>query len=117
MPNTQKDREREHFDKMVTENGEVWWGHLTAAGPKRLERRIAIIKKYADQFTSAKMLEMGCGAGAKSNCIAKALPEVQLTCCDLSPASIELAKSRYSDFKNVTFEVGDVTQLPNASGT
>lgn len=48
-PDTQRDgsqrRQQEHFDRLAEANGEIWWGSTTAAGIKRMQRRVVADKE------------------------------------------------------------------------
>ncbi len=112
MPTIRSEHEREHFDKLASNIGEAWWGHLTPAGKVRLQRRASIIKDQLKTITNPHILEIGCGAGALSKYILDVLPPCQLTCCDISPQSLEIAKNRCAQHTNASFDCADVTQLP-----
>jgi SAM-dependent methyltransferase len=58
---------------------------------------------------TAKIIDIGCGAGATSLATAQALPDATITGIDLSPNSIEIAKHRAETQTNVRFECADIT--------
>ena len=115
MDNTRKERELKHFDALVDKMGNVWWGHLTPAGKRRMERRVVLLKENINSINDLNILEFGCGTGALSKLILEHIPQCRLTCCDISTKSINLAKIHCAPYKNVSFEVEDVLNLPYAS--
>jgi SAM-dependent methyltransferase len=58
---------------------------------------------------TAKIIDIGCGAGATSLATAQALPDATVTGIDLSPNLIEIAKHRVETQTNVRFECADIT--------
>src|SRR5215213_9428030 len=62
---------------------------------------------------AARVLELGCGAGANLAGIAAAHPGVSAVGIDLAPTAIEVARagSHAAGLANVRFEVGDVSAL------
>lgn len=56
------------------------------------------------------VLEIGCGIGTLSGLLVKYLKKGKLLAIDLSPKSIEIAKSRLRKYKNVSFHVQDVNE-------
>ena len=55
-----------------------------------------------------RVLEVGCGIGTVSHLIAKKTPDGSVLAVDISPESIGKAKSLWSAYKNLTFEVSDM---------
>jgi SAM-dependent methyltransferase len=64
--------------------------------------------------TDRVILDAGCGTGFKSLVLATANPGAKVVGIDLSPASIEFAKSRlqFHGFENVEFHVAAIDELP-----
>lgn len=62
----------------------------------------------------SKILEAGCGVGAQTITLAKNSPQASFTSVDISEKSILQAKEKIKDagFSNVSFEQGDIFQLP-----
>ncbi|HLM51590.1 MAG TPA: class I SAM-dependent methyltransferase, partial [Solirubrobacteraceae bacterium] len=62
---------------------------------------------------AARVLELGCGAGANLAGIAAAHPGVSAVGVDLAPTAIAVARatSAAAELANVRFEVGDVSAL------
>lgn len=56
----------------------------------------------------ASILEVGCGFGRVTRCIAKALPETIITAVDLSDAQIRNAREYCSELRNVQFGEHDL---------
>ncbi len=57
------------------------------------------------------VLEIGCGIGAVSSLLAPYLKNGRLLGLDISPKSIEVARSRMSRFPQASFEVSDMTDF------
>lgn len=110
-------KEQEHFDKLVEERGEIWWGWTTAAGMNRLKRRAHLVAQEIIRFKNPSVLEIGCGTGAFSMYVLKELPLLRLTGNDISPKAIVVATDRCIGYKYAFFEVGDVTSMHYATGT
>lgn len=100
--------EREHFDLLARQEGEVWWGHKTEAGKRRLSRRARVITRALERFADPTVLEIGCGAGALSEALLCERRDLRLLGCDISPASVALAKSRCHLSPRARFVVADV---------
>jgi SAM-dependent methyltransferase len=60
------------------------------------------------------VLEAGCGVGAQTLILAKNSPAARFVSVDISPASLEAAKTavQRAGFTNVTFQTADLFQLP-----
>ena len=58
---------------------------------------------------TAKVIDIGCGAGATTLATAQALPNATVTGIDLSPNLIETARQRAADQGNAQFECADIT--------
>jgi len=105
-------KEQEHFDKYVSDFGESWWGHVTAAGIKRLQRKASIFAEYASQFKSPYVLEVGCGTGSLTQLVLDEVDSMKLKGCDISPKSVQKATEKLSRYHNAHFELADVCSLP-----
>lgn len=75
-------------------------------------RHHSILKLLKEQGLKKQMdvLEIGCGVGTLTELLVKNLKKVHLTSIDLSPQSIEIAKSRLSKFKNLDLIAKDITE-------
>lgn len=109
--------EREHFDRLVNNQGESWWGNATPAGIWRLQRRASLIASELAQFTDPLVLEIGCGVGTFTRYVLEELPLLRLVGCDVSPRSIEAARHHNSRNRRAIFEVGDVAALKYSDET
>ncbi len=67
----------------------------------------AILAAAAPQ--TAKVIDIGCGAGATTLATAQALPNATVTGIDLSPNLIETARQRAAEQSNAQFECADIT--------
>ena len=67
----------------------------------------------------SRVLEAGCGTGAQTVILAQNSPEAQVTSVDISEISLDAAKKRVQaeGITNVTFEAGDIFNLPYAPGS
>jgi ubiquinone/menaquinone biosynthesis C-methylase UbiE len=77
-----------------------------------------LLHRDTDYPSGASVLEVGCGVGAQTVALAARNPGVELTCIDVSPDSLELARSRVHNagYDNVTFVQADVFDLPYPEG-
>src|SRR3990172_1237574 len=108
--------EAHHFDALAACTGESWWGHRTAAGRCRLERRARIVTRLLVDQSERDVLEVGAGCGALSEAILRALPSIRLTCTDISPCSVEQLGPRMAPYPQVTAAVADATRLSYPDG-
>lgn len=63
------------------------------------------------------VLEIGGGAGAMADGVARTRPDVRLTVTDLDEAMVHDARARLADHAQVTVEQADTTALPFADGS
>ena len=78
----------------------------------RWSRRLApILVDFADIARARRVLDVGCGTGNLSACLARNPGIGSINGIDLSPAYIEHAK-RTNDDARLNFEVGDACALP-----
>jgi len=113
----QQDREKEHFDKLAEETGEIWWGSVTPAGLRRLERRASFLKKSTELFQDPYVLELGCGTGAFTKPLLTSISNLRLVGVDVSPKTIEKIRCVCNSYPNARFEVADVSHMQYASDT
>jgi ubiquinone/menaquinone biosynthesis C-methylase UbiE len=109
-------REKKFFDKQASKTGEIWWGSVTTAGKKRLLRRAKLIKEILRDISSPEVLEIGCGTGALTQYLLEVMPNLRLTCSDISPESLEIARKRHGG-PGVVFETADICRLPYENET
>ncbi|MBN9419840.1 MAG: class I SAM-dependent methyltransferase [Candidatus Eremiobacteraeota bacterium] len=114
---SRQDREREHFDQLAGESGEIWWGSTTYAGKRRLQRRADLIAAFLKgRGTGLAVLELGCGTGALTQYLLERL-SVELTACDISPVTVERIRERYGAYPNTHFLAADATNLDVPAGS
>jgi ubiquinone/menaquinone biosynthesis C-methylase UbiE len=67
----------------------------------------------------AKVLEAGCGVGAQTVTLARNSPDAHFISIDLSPQSLEVARSRVhaAGVENVSFQQADILDLPFAAAS
>lgn len=107
---SRQDAEREHFDRLATETGAVWWGGRTRAGRSRFERRARLIKAALSRFNDPFVVEIGCGTGAISELLLERLPDLRFLGTDISPKCVAIAAERCRDYKRAKFAVADSTK-------
>jgi SAM-dependent methyltransferase len=105
-------RERAHFDQLAEAQGDVWWGHTTLLGRERLAQRVKLLASVLDRVGHPRCLELGCGVGTFSGPLLEAHPRLHLVAIDVSPRCIEMASSRFSQFGNAAFQLGDAGRVP-----
>jgi SAM-dependent methyltransferase len=62
------------------------------------------------------ILDIGCGAGTTSLSLARRLADASITGIDLSPAQLEVARSRAADVPHCRFEQGDASRWAGEKG-
>jgi len=95
--------------------GDVW-----AEEWRRTDRTLAPVNEAlvaelgGQSSTEARILDIGCGAGATSLAIAAAFPGARITGVDLSEALIAVARERAGPDDRLNFEVGDAASWSSA---
>jgi len=93
------------------------WAKLekeSMAGINSRHRIIVKKLKEAGLVKHSTVLEIGCGIGTLSSFIAGHIPKGKITGVDISPASVEFAKKKYSGIRNLEFLVSDMTDFQHA---
>ena len=80
------------------------------ADPMRRRLLKPMIQKFKNS-KSIRILELGCGTGTFTRFLADVFPQAQITAVDLSPSYIKVAKKRFCNIENVTFQTGDAADL------
>lgn len=106
---TRLKNEREHFDRLASELGNVWWGHLTRAGQRRIERRSKAAAEFARLQPGVTVLEPGSGAGEFTEKLARS--GATICAVELSASQVELARQKLGGTSNVRLIVGDAARL------
>ncbi len=106
--------ERKHFDRLASELGHVWWGHLTQAGQHRIERRARVAGRFAGLSPGKTILEPGSGSGEFTEKLAKS--GATICSVELSPPQMAIAKRRLGGLPNVCLTVGDAGRLDFREG-
>ncbi len=107
-------REREHFDQLADEVGEVWWGNTTPFGHERTARRVRLLTALLDRLGDPRCVEIGAGRGTFTESVLEARPHLHVTALDVSPRQVDLAKARLQRFPHLDLQVGDAGRLPCA---
>lgn len=105
-------RERDHFDQLAEEQGDVWWGHRTPFGRERLALRVRLLTTLLDRVGQPRCVELGCGIGTFSEPLLEARPALRLVGIDISPRCVDLARARLGRFRGAEFQLGDASHLP-----
>jgi SAM-dependent methyltransferase len=106
-------REREHFDRLVQQTGDVWWGNRTIAGALRLQRRAAIVECQIGSASKWRVLECGGGTGAFTEPLLAALPDLDLTVCEISTMAAAVCRAKFGKLGNVSVVNADLLDLPD----
>lgn len=110
-------REREHFDQLADDVGEVWWGNATPFGAERRARRVRLLTAILDRLGEPRCVEIGAGRGTFTESVLEARPRLRLRAIDVSPRQVALAKARLQRFPNLEFQVGDAGALSCPDGS
>ena len=105
------DSEVRHFDELVVQTGESWWGHRTPAGIRRLARRARLLTDGIQLSSSDRVLEIAAGAGAFTETVLRRVPQAHIVATDISGASIDYLASRLREYPNLEPRLADITRL------
>lgn len=105
------DAEARHFDALVDETGESWWGHNTPGGRLRSARRAQIVAKAIPLGVDCRVFEIAAGAGALTEAVLRLAPETHLTATDISSRSVRRLRDRVRNYTNVECVEADITNL------
>jgi glycosyltransferase involved in cell wall biosynthesis/SAM-dependent methyltransferase len=101
------------YDAWHERIGEYEQGHS-----ERLFAWHKTVLKLLPPIDGKAVLEIGCGRGDFSICLAQKYPAARITAIDFSQAAIEIARSRCKgQLNNLRFETGDAESLPFPSAT
>lgn len=104
--------EQGHFDALVAQQGETWWGSNTYAGRQRLCRRAKLLTGILKrEYSDPQVVEIGCGTGAFSRYCLEEMPALRLQGLDISPKAAEEAERRLDGYANASFRAGDALAL------
>lgn len=107
-----QDVERNHFDRLVQETGETYYGNLRPVAKVRFSRKANLILGRLLNVRNPRILEIGCGTGILSEYLLRQKSKLNITGIDISPKAIKVAKKKLSRYKNARFEVGDALHIP-----
>lgn len=110
-------KERIHFDNLVKQTGETYYGNLRPISILRFKRKSENVLKLLEKFKNPKVLELGCGTGLLTKNLLKDNKLITIEGIDISPEAIKVAKKDLIKYKNVIFRVGSATNLPYRSGS
>ena len=82
--------ETEHFDDAAVRYRASWWGQVTPAGHRRLERRHEKVRRFLKDHQSRRVLEIGCGSGILTQGIAH--NGLRLWAVDIAPELLKIAR-------------------------
>jgi ubiquinone/menaquinone biosynthesis C-methylase UbiE len=72
------------------------------------------LKKHKTNLSRKVIIDAGCGSGYSSKLIMDAFNPSELIAFDIMPEQIAIAQKRYT---NITFKIGDLTQIKIPDGT
>lgn len=101
--------EREHFERVVTTRGSLYWADRTAAGRRRREVRAALLMAAVHAEPAWRMLEIGCGTGEYTRAFGFLTP-ASLVSVDVAP--VLASHARTGAGPNVQTAAADVEALP-----
>ena len=102
-------RERQHFEEVALDEGQLYWADRTEAGKRRQVLRGQRLRDSAALFPGARVLDIGCGTGAYTAPLSQG-SEAFFVGIDCAPALLRLADQRTG--AHVTFTASDAAQLP-----
>ncbi|MEI6430178.1 MAG: class I SAM-dependent methyltransferase [Pseudanabaena sp. ELA607] len=114
--NSELERIKEHFDEVPypiiplefnpRNNANHSFSHSMVEAFYRRDQKII-------DLHGKSILDVGCGTGITTQCLAVANPHTEIVGIDISPKSIEIARQRleFHDFKNVEFHAIGVEEL------
>jgi ubiquinone/menaquinone biosynthesis C-methylase UbiE len=70
-----------------------------------------------DAKPGMRILDAGCGSGVVSRHLAERFPECKIVGCDFSETRVEQASNAAQGIKNLSFETGDLQDLPYDDGS
>lgn len=109
--------EKTHFDTLVSETGETYYGNLRPIAPIRFRRKANAILEELKTFKNPKVLELGCGTGILSQYLLENNSKLRIEGIDISPKAIGVARKTLRKYKNAHFQAGDALHLPFKSNT
>ena len=71
---------------------------------------LAEVMRAVTDHPEPRLLDLGCGTGALGELVLSKLPDAQLTCVDLSPRMVEVARTRLGDRADIL--LADAERLP-----
>jgi 2-polyprenyl-3-methyl-5-hydroxy-6-metoxy-1,4-benzoquinol methylase len=104
--NSRESREKEHFNKLLMEEGTCWWGHNTSAGRERIKMRGTIFKEFIKPSQNTKVLEIGCGDGQLTKEIADW--PCKIIAVDISEEAVARARTRLGSLKNIEIRIEEI---------
>lgn len=106
-----QEAEQAHFDRLVENTGETYYGNLRPVAKIRFQRKSESVLNLIKDTKNPQILELGCGTGILSNYLLKKNTRLNIVGLDISPAAIAIANGKLKKYKNARFEVGDVLRL------
>ncbi len=107
-----KRSEREHFDALIGDFGETYYGNLRPIAAIRFTRKAQLIFSLLNRIEKPRVLEIGCGTGILSKYLLRVSPQLNICGIDISPKAIGKAKKDLKRYSNAEFREGDICRLP-----
>jgi SAM-dependent methyltransferase len=107
-------RERGHFEHVVSGSDDLYWADRTPAAERRQEIRGLRLCEAAELDASSRVLDIGCGTGAYTAPLSRGC-DARFVAIDVAPALLRVARERTGD--NVDVAAADAGELPFASNS
>ena len=98
---------KEYFDELYASSDEPWHISFRASQQYRYNTYLQMLKQFSDNYGS--MLDIGCSQGQFTISLQDIASSV--IAIDISKLAIQRAKKKYSDYKKIRFEVGNLPLL------
>ncbi len=110
--------EQTHFDSMARHYDVNYTYNTPFTQFKILRKLHALFRPFlVSPRKKIKILEIGAGTGEYTQHIAQLFPEAQIYALDISPKILEVAQKKCQRYKNISYVVGSVYELPFEDGT
>lgn len=106
------EEERKHFDMLIDEIGETYYGNLRPVARIRFTRKAEAVLRLIKGKKKQKILEYGCGTGILARYLLQLEPDLAIEGVDISPKAIAVAKKTLKKYKNAHFQAADALHMP-----
>lgn len=109
-PHENETSEAQHFEQVLEQTGNTWWGNKTQVGQYRQEYRADILFKFFKANENKVILDLGCGIGEFSIKLASRC-DSKVIGIDITEASINYA-SKHNQLENIEYITGSAYDIP-----